>query len=144
MGRVERIHLVAEHGGPPVAVEEVAADAGLGLRGDRHHGGEPGGDLTLIEMEVLERLAAEHGLDLTDGTSRRNLVIGGMDLGQLVGRRFRVGQVVCIGEERCEPCAHLASLTDRVVLRGLVHSGLRATIAESGVIAVGDAVELVE
>ena len=143
MGRVERIHLVAEHGGPPVAVERAAADARLGLRGDRHHGGPPGGDLTLIEMTVLERVAAEHGLDLTDGTSRRNLVIGGIELGQLVGRRFRVGQVICVGEELCEPCAHLASLTDRVVLRGLVHSGLRASITESGVITVGDLVELV-
>jgi MOSC domain-containing protein YiiM len=143
VGRVERIHLVAEHGGPPVAVERAEADAGLGLRGDRHHGGPPGGDLTLIEMTVLERVAAEHGLDLTDGTSRRNLVIGGIELGQLVGRRFRVGQVICVGEELCEPCAHLASLTDRVVLRGLVHSGLRASITESGVITVGDLVELV-
>ena len=36
--RVERIHLVAEHGGPAVAVDEAVADAGRGLQGDRHHG----------------------------------------------------------------------------------------------------------
>ncbi|MBO0686577.1 MAG: MOSC domain-containing protein, partial [Candidatus Dormibacteraeota bacterium] len=57
------------------------------------------------------------------------------------GRR-RVGEVVCEGEERCEPCSHLARLTDRAVLRGLLHTGLRASILESGTIRIGDPVQL--
>jgi hypothetical protein len=66
------------------------------------------------------------------------------DLGQLVGRRFRVGEIVCEGDERCEPCKHVASLTSPHVLRYLAHSGLRATILEGGVIHVGDEVELID
>jgi MOSC domain-containing protein YiiM len=143
MGTVERIHVIADHGGPPRAVEAVLADAGQGLRGDRHHG-EEAGDLTLIEAEALEQLASTSGLDLTGGQSRRNLVTRGIDLGQLVGRRFRVGEVVCEGEERCEPCQHLASLTGPPVLRGLVHTGLRASIVESGTIHVGDVVGAID
>jgi MOSC domain-containing protein YiiM len=143
MGTVERIHLVAQHDGPPVPVEEVTADAGLGLRGDRHHGDQEACDLTLIEEEALGRLAAEHGLDLSDGTNRRNLVTSGIDLGLLVGRRFRVGEVICEGEKRCEPCSHLAGLTDQAVLEGLLHTGLRASILGSGRIRIGDVVDLV-
>ena len=48
-GAVEHIHLAAEHAGPPHAVDEVPAEAGVGLRGDRHHGREGANDLTLIE-----------------------------------------------------------------------------------------------
>lgn len=143
VGRVERIHLVGRHGGSAVAVAEVVAEAGLGLRGDRHHGEEDACDLTLIEGEALVHLAAEHGLDLAEGGSRRNLVTIGIDLAELVGRRFRVGEVLCEGEERCEPCSHLARLTDRAVLRGLLHTGLRASILESGTIRTGDQVQLV-
>ncbi len=143
MGSVARIHLIAKHGGPPQEVEMAPADAGLGLRGDRHHG-TSSGDLTLIEVEALERLAAGSGLDLTGGHSRRNVTTRDVELGQLVGRRFRVGDVVCEGWRRCEPCEHLASLTSPLVLRGLVHTGLRASILESGTIRVGDTVELID
>ena len=60
----------------------------------------------------------------------------------LVGRRFRVGEVEAEGIELCEPCNHLASLTDRRVLRGLVHrAGINADIVKGGQIAIGDPVE---
>jgi MOSC domain-containing protein YiiM len=144
-GAVEHIHLAAEHSGPPVAVDEVVAEARLGLRGDRHHG-EPGaGDITLVEAEALARMTAEHGVALAPGESRRNVTVRGLDLGALVGRRFRVGDVVCEGEERCEPCLHLTKVTGEPrLLRGLVHTGLRADIVESGTIRVGDPVEPVD
>ncbi len=138
-GRVERIHLIAGPGLAPEPVAAVTAEVGLGLRGDRHHRRRLG-TLTLIEAEALEWLAAEHGLDLSDGRSRRNLVVRGLGLGALVGKVFRVGEVICQGEERCEPCAHLARLVGPAVLRGLLHTGLRATILSPGTIRVGDLV----
>jgi MOSC domain-containing protein YiiM len=140
-GTIESIHLIAEHEGPPEPVEAVIGDPGLGLRGDRHHGRRGGDDLTLIESEALEQLAEAHGVDLPPGTSRRNVTTRGVDLGTLIGRRFRVGDAVCEGEERCEPCSHLAQLTEPDVLRGLVHTGLSAAIVEGGTIRVGDAIE---
>jgi MOSC domain-containing protein YiiM len=58
-----------------------------------------------------------------------------------VGKRFRVGEVECIGIELCEPCAHLQSLTKPGVMRGLVHrGGLRADILSGGTIRPGDPV----
>ena len=67
----------------------------------------------------------------------------GVSLGELVGRRFHVGDVECEGEERCEPCNHLAKMVGtQDVLRGLLHTGLRAVIVKSGTIRAGDAVGL--
>jgi MOSC domain-containing protein YiiM len=59
-----------------------------------------------------------------------------------IGQRFRVGEVECFGQRRCEPCAHLEKLTRPGVLRGLVHrGGLRADVLSEGEIRVGDVVE---
>ncbi len=89
----------------------------------------------------VPRVRAEAGCGLSHEASRRNLLTRGVDLNALVGRRFTVGAVECEGVELCQPCNHLAKLTERGVLRGLVHrGGLRADIVSGGEIAVGDAV----
>ena len=69
----------------------------------------------------------------------------GIRLNDLVDERFRVGEVECVGQELCEPCNHLQSLTQQGVLRGMVHrAGLRADIVSGGRIAVGDEVDEVK
>jgi MOSC domain-containing protein YiiM len=86
---------------------------------------------------TVEQIAIE----LSHEASRRNVLTRGIDLNALVGRRFTVGGVECEGTELCEPCNTLAKLTERGVLRGLVHrGGLRADIVAGGEIAVGDPV----
>jgi MOSC domain-containing protein YiiM len=146
-GRVEAIFIGPEESGPLAEVREVAAVAGHGLEGDRNYrespppGEEAGRDLTLIEGEALEALAAEHGIELGPGESRRQIVTRGASLNPLVGKRFLVGEVECVGIELCEPCAHLQSLTQPGVMRGLVHrGGLRADILAGGTIRPGDPV----
>jgi MOSC domain-containing protein YiiM len=144
-GSVEHIHLAAERSGPVAPVDEVLVEAGRGLRGDRHHARLGANDITLIEAEALERLATEHGVHLEPGESRRNVTTRGLDLGALIGRRFRVGAIVCEGIERNEPCLHLSQVTGEPgVLRGLVHTGLEAAIIEGGTIRVGDVIEPVD
>jgi MOSC domain-containing protein YiiM len=71
--------------------------------------------------------------------ARRNVVTRGVSLNPLVGRRFRVGEVECIGRRLCEPCAHLEQVSGSGLLRPLVHrGGLRADILVGGTIALGD------
>ncbi len=134
--RVEAITI-----GPSEALEpvdSVRAVPGCGLEGDRHFradGARPGGALTLIEAEVLEDVG------LTGPESRRQVVVRGIRLNELVGKRFTVGGVECLGVEICEPCAHLESLTRPGIIDELVHrGGLNADILTAGTIAVGDAV----
>jgi len=128
-------------------VDMARAIAGRGLEGDRYADGagtfsNPSGlgyELTLVEAEQLDALELPPGRRLRYEEARRNLVTRGIDLNALVGRRFAVGEAECIGRRLCEPCAHLQRLTERGVLRGLVHrGGLRADILRGGRIAVGD------
>ncbi len=124
---------------PLVRVETTQAVAGRGLEGDRYHEGRGtfsglghGYQLTLVEAEVLE------SLDLPWELARRNIVTHGIALNALVGRRFTVGDVECVGRRLAEPCAHLEKLTRPGLLRPLVHrAGLRADIVAGGSISVG-------
>jgi MOSC domain-containing protein YiiM len=104
-----------------------------------------GYDLTLIEAEALDDLTLPSGEKLEYAAARRNLVTRGINLNALVGRRFRVGDVECLGQRLCEPCAHMERLTTPGVLRGLIHrGGLRADILTDGQINTGDAIETVD
>ena len=133
---VEEINIGPGEALKPVA--SVAAVAGHGLRGDRHFaadGAKPGQALTLIEAEALEAVG------LTGAQSRRQLVVRGVRLDELVGRRFRVGDVECAGVRLCEPCRHLQQLTRPGIIKDLIHrGGLNADILTDGQIRVGDLV----
>jgi MOSC domain-containing protein YiiM len=151
VGSVEAIHVAAAAGAPVRPVDETGAIAGIGLEGDRYaegrghyQDGRVSRDLTLIEAEAVEALAREHGIALAPGETRRNLTTRGVGLNYLVGRRFWVGEVLCLGTRLCDPCQYLADLTGKPLLRPLVHrGGLRADIVRGGVIRVGDQVRLV-
>jgi MOSC domain-containing protein YiiM len=123
-------------------VQAVDALAGKGLRGDRHfhqEGAAPGQALTLIEAEALESVG------LSGAGSRRQVVVRGVRLNDLVGRRFRVGDVECLGVELCEPCLHLQQLTRPGIIKDLIHrAGLNADILNDGHISVGDTVVVYE
>ena len=136
-GTVEQIAIAAEESALPGAVEQV--DVGpKGIAGDRY---ADQGDLTLIEAEALEAFTRDTGLPLSHEESRRQVLTRGIRLNDLVGKRFRVGEVEVVGRELCEPCRHLQSLTSPGVLRGMVHrAGLNADVVTPGRIAVGDRV----
>lgn len=144
-GTVQAIYIAAAHGELPHEVDVAVAHAGRGIEGDRNFDEtDPEScQITLIEGETFEDLQAKHGFSITPLESRRQVLVRGFDLGQLIGRRFAVGEVECEGEERCEPCSHLVKMTGaQGVLRGLLHSGLRASIVKGGTIQAGDKVRL--
>ena len=148
-GRVEAIFVAERAGTRPESISEAEIVPGRGVRGDRYFAGEgefshqpgSGRDLTLIEAEAVEALAAEHGIEIEPAEARRNVLTRGVDLNALVGERFFVGGVECHGDRLCDPCSHLEKLTQPGVLRGLVdRGGLRANVLSEGTIRVGDAV----
>jgi len=131
---------------PLIPVSEVRAEAGRGLEGDRYWSRQgtfwkPMSDfeVTLVEIESLEALAAATGIRLEARDARRNLATRGVRLNDLVNRQFTVGEVTLAGIRLCEPCAHLERLTGlqlRPFLAG--RGGLRAGIVSGGIIRVGD------
>jgi MOSC domain-containing protein YiiM len=147
-GVVEVVAIARAATAPMRLVPSALALAGRGLEGDRYaakagtfSSDAPtarGHDLTLVEAEVLDELVLPDGTRLSYPDARRNIVTRGVDLDALVGRRFLIGDVECLGQRRCEPCAHLERLTRPGTLKGLIHrGGLRADILTGGPIAAG-------
>jgi MOSC domain-containing protein YiiM len=144
-GHVEAIFLAAEPGELPAPVERVRAYAGRGLQGNRYfwEAGDapPGRGVTLIAAEAMDAVALEGNVSIEPAATRRNVLTRGIDVNQLVGKRFRIGDVECEGVELCEPCAHLESLTQPGVIKALVRrGGLNADILSDGEISIGDPV----
>src|SRR5688500_7871777 len=148
-GTVESIHIAPRAEEQTRPVEAVVVVAGRGIEGDRyfrtdgsgtfHEADKHGQDLTLIEAEAIEGLAADTGIELGTGEPRRNVVTRGVALNDLVGRRFTVGEVEAVGNRLCDPCNHLEKLTEPGVLKGLANrGGLRADVVRGGAIRVGD------
>lgn len=147
---VEAIHIAEETQGPCVPVTEVNAVAGRGLEGDRIFNeldAPPGRkQVTFIEVEALEGLKRETGIELSAADSRRNIATRNVALNHLVDREFTCGPVRLRGLELCEPCKTLEQLNDQGgLVSGLLHrGGLRAEVLEGGTIRIGDAVTVIE
>ncbi len=132
VGTVAAILTAPNAEAPLSRVDAAEALAGRGLAGDRYAAGRGtfsgpgrGYELTLLEAEVLDEI------QLPWGQARRNIVTRGISLNGLVGRRFRIGSVECVGRRLAEPCAHLERLARPGLLRPLVHrGGLRADISK--------------
>ncbi|HVU25110.1 MAG TPA: MOSC domain-containing protein [Opitutus sp.] len=132
---------VGRHGQDPAdqpmcEVETVECVAGSGLRGDRYfnHRDDYKGQVTLFAAEVFEKMQAELGAaDAVPSAMRRNVIVRGRDLNELVGQEFELQGVRLIGTEECRPCYWM----DRAVapgaeawLRG--RGGLRCRVLTSG------------
>jgi MOSC domain-containing protein YiiM len=122
--------------------------------GDRYCSGEgtfsprpqkPDYEIAFIEREKIEAFARDSGLAFTAAHARRNIVTEEVDLNELAGREFLVGEVRIRGTRLCEPCNDLAKASFPETLKGLVNKGgLRAQILSEGVIHVGDRITEME
>ena len=146
-GTVVSLHIAPTGAAPMQSVGQVRAVDGRGLEGDRYfnqlgtYSNHPGTGrhVTLIEIEAIEALRRDYGIDLVPGLSRRNIVTHGVALNHLVGHEIKIGEAILRGTRLCDPCSHLEKLTCQGVLRGLIHrGGLRAEIVRGGTIRIGD------
>jgi MOSC domain-containing protein YiiM len=152
VGIVHAIYVTPSAGAAPASVGGASAVAGRGLEGDRYFLGVgsfsrwpgEGRAVTLIEEEVIEAVRREHGIDLGEGRSRRNIVTLGVVLADLVGKRFRLGGALLRGARLAAPCRYL----EKRVAPGTYNAmrgrgGLRADVLEGGPVRVGDAIQIV-
>ncbi|KAF0093933.1 MAG: MOSC domain-containing protein [Puniceicoccaceae bacterium 5H] len=123
-----------QHGVVPV--DAVECHAGRGLAGDRYYDYKPDfkGQLTLFDGAVADALQRAFALETLDPAAfRRNVIVRGLDLNALIGRRFCLGEVVLEGSEECAPCYWM----DEAIAPGAFawlkgRGGLRCRIRQSG------------
>ena len=128
---IRSIHIAPESWTPVQSVSSARLLVNGGIVGDRQTS-----NITLIEAEAVDTEG------FAPGESRRNIIVEGVALNVLVGKRFRVGSVLCEGTELCQPCASLEAHTKRPGLVGRManKAGIRARVLEEGEIHVGDTI----
>ena len=152
MGHVEALFTAAADGEPMQSREAVDAVEG-GLDGDRyllgtgHYAPYDVCEVTFVASEALDDIREGHGIDLSDGRHRRNLVVRGGDLRDLLDATFRVGGATLRGTRPRPPCAHVERVAgEDGVARALGdgRGGICADVLEGGEIAVGDGITILE
>jgi MOSC domain-containing protein YiiM len=151
-GTIEKIFIASKGGEPMQPLTEVAAVQGRGLQGDRYL--ERTGywtsvdecQVTLIEGEALDQITAATPLRVLQGEHRRNLVTRGMELIDLVGRRFQIGDAILAYDRPRPPCTYIQSLTGQQGLTRALgrRGGICAQVVKSGTIRVMDSIVILE
>jgi len=124
-----------------VDCESVTCTAGKGIEGDRYynHKEDYKGQITFFSEDIASRLQEHLGKDALDRSAmRRNIVISGVDLNTLIGKRFHLGELVLTGSEECAPCLWMNEAVGPGAhewLRG--NGGLRCRIEKSGTLSTG-------
>lgn len=143
VGAVRWIGVRPARGGAMEALERVRVHQGTGLEGDRYKGRTTSRrQVTLIQQEHLPVIAACVGHEYVEAAVlRRNVMVSGINLLALKGKRFRVGEVLLEYTGPCDPCSKMEALLGPGgynAMRG--HGGITARVLEDGEMAIGDAV----
>jgi MOSC domain-containing protein YiiM len=124
-------------------VATVKCRAGWGLEGDRFYGYRPdyNGQITFFAWDVYEAAKAEFGIPaLRPDAFRRNVIVAGANLNDLIGTRFMLGGIDFEGMSESKPCHWMNDVVApgaEAWLRG--RGGLRAKILSDGELRHGPA-----
>lgn len=142
MGEVVSIHIVRRRGGTAEPVDRAMVLTNYGLEGDWRSRRNGAGQVTLIEAEALEEVKRLVGHSIPAGASRRQIVVQGIRLTDLLWQRICIGPVHLFVEDRCDPCKRMEvtiGVGARAAMEG--RGGVRCFVLQGGELGVGDVVK---
>ena len=100
--------------------------------------------MSLIESENIDYYNTKFGLNIPYIDFRRNIITKGIQLNNLVGKKFLIGKVELEGVDLCRPCRHLSEVLkqDNIIKEFLRRGGLRCQILSSSSIKVGNKIKV--
>lgn len=141
---VVALHIAKGRRLPVRAVDEVVAEAGRGLVGDRYHGTRHR-HVSLQSAELLELAARDLGHDFDAGATRRNVTVDSGEIPTRPGTRLTIGEVELEVVRLLAPCRLLdddIGVGAAAALRRRAGSACR--ILTSGTIRIGDPVTITD
>lgn len=151
--RVVAIFTCSYKGLPMVQHTSVEAVAGRGLVGDRYYletgaysGTKPAidRDVSIISFEDIIEANVANGTDFSLADTRRNIVVTGIKLNDLVDRSIKLGNVSIRVTGPCEPCDRPSHLSGKDGFGTVFdkRGGIRGRILNNGEIRVGSSLKL--
>jgi len=142
MGKVLEIGISEKKSNRIVNVNDVQAIKGKGLVGEKHfkENNNKRCQITLIEIESINRYNKISGTTFSAINFLRNIITEGIQLNLLLGKEFFIGAVKVKAHDLCRPCKNLQnSFKQKNTVKELLNTGgLRCEILSSGKICVQD------
>ena len=146
MSRVLKLGLTNNNNQKIKEVSSFDVIANKGVIGDRHFKdyNDPYCQLSLIESENIDFYNTKYGLNISYIEFRRNIVTKGVELNNLVGKKFYIGNVEVEGIDLCRPCRHLNENLNQenIIKEFLRKGGLRCQILSSASIYINDLIKI--
>ena len=128
------------------SVNKIKVVEGKGITGDRHYQdyNDPYNQLTIIEKEDIDHYNIKFNLNIPYLDFRRNIVTEGIRLNNLVGKKIKINDIDLEVIDLCRPCRHLQeNLSQENIIKEFLRSGgIRCQILKTGIIKVGDKINL--
>ena len=147
MGKVLKIG-ISKNIGSEIQIQslnEVEAIAGKGLINDKHFkdGNEVRCQITLIEIENINYYNRISNTTIPAISFRRNIITEDIELNELVGKEFIIGEVRVKAHDLCRPCKYLEeSLKQKNIVKEFLYKGgLRCEILADVKIFIGDIIK---
>lgn len=139
MAEIISIHVVRKRNAAAEPCNHVTVHSNFGIAGDYRSEKFQIGQITLVEAEIIDAMSRKLGYDIPAGSSRRQIMVKGIKLNELIGRNLRMGQILVRVEDKCNPCNNMEKkigpgAKDAMDDKG----GIRCRIIEGGELHVGD------
>ena len=149
------IYITPDAGNVMESVKSVQAIENKGLVGDRYHDKRgywkvtEACQVTVISKKDVEYASKRAKTDhlskaILAGDHRRNLVINYLDSKNLIGKKFKIGEVMFSFKRQRPPCGYIDQVSQKDMCRSLgKRSGCCVEVISSGMIHVGDALVII-
>ena len=142
IGKLTGVYVGSRKGEGKKPVESAELIADYGIRGDSHAGRDPNHQISLFAAETLRDVKNE-GYKVSAESLSANLFTENIELDFLKpGALLRVGETVIEIVEARAPCRSITKIDNRLPKRLYSQCGQFGRIKKSGVVRVGDEVEV--
>ena len=139
MAEIISIHVVRKRNATTESCNHVTIHSNFGIVGDYRSDKFQIGQITLVEAEIIDAMSRELGYDIPDGASRRQIMVKGITLNELIGQNLRMGQILVRVEDKCNPCKNMETKIGPGARDAMNNKGgIRCRIIEGGELHVGD------
>ena len=146
MSKVYKLGITSDNNKKIQEVDSIKVIANKGVLGDRHFKdyNDPYCQLSLIESENIDYYNIKYGLNISYIDFRRNIITKEIDLNNLIGKKFFIGEAEVEGIDLCRPCRHLTEmLNEKNILKEFLRKGgLRCRVLTTSQINIGDKIKI--
>lgn len=122
---------------PTLTHKELILLPEQGIKGDRFEKGQY--PITFFSLEVAAAIENAFMREIDIALYRRNITVSGINLCELIGKQFRIGDVLFEGMAHCNPCTWMNAVIGKGTYREMKgRGGLRAKVIEGGRLHLGE------